>query len=243
METGSRKPRAYRGYVRPIVAGLSIAAAGLVPWTLMAPMNRTVRPDLPWAALAAVGLLMVLLAWLHGFGPPSRTASERRRRLRLWPPSPNGGAHDGALPTAAIVLLLVLLYVLWAVIGRSSPLPDLSAYPTTAYRWSMFIMGGVLSGVVEEAAYRGYMQTGLENHDRANAIFITSLVFAASHVTHGLQALLLLGPGLFLASVLYGLLARRTGTILPGIVIHVVGDLSHTYFGVLRGNGNLLFVP
>ena len=62
------------------------------------------------------------------------------------------------------------------------------------------------------------------------------------HITQGLGALLVLGPGLFVASTLYGALARRTGTILPGMVIHVLGDLSHTYFGVLRGDGSLLFV-
>lgn len=122
-----------------------------------------------------------------------------------------------------------------------TPVPDLALFPTTSYRWSMFIMGGVMSGVVEEVAYRGWMQTGLERHDPDNAILITSLVFAGSHITHGLPTLLLLGPGFFAASMLYGHLARRTGTILPGIAIHVIGDLSYTFFGVLRGDIGLLF--
>jgi len=103
-------------------------------------------------------------------------------------------------------------------------------------------MGGVTAGVVEEVAFRGYMQTGLEQYDRANALWITSLVFVAAHITQGLGAVVLLGPGLFIASMLYGTLARRTGTIIPGIVIHVFGDLAYTYFGVLRGDGSLLFV-
>jgi membrane protease YdiL (CAAX protease family) len=62
-----------------------------------------------------------------------------------------------------------------------------------------------------------------------------------SHITQGLPALLVLGPGLFAASILYGLLVQRTGTILPGIVIHVVGDLLYVFFGVLRGNADPLF--
>ena len=33
----------------------------------------------------------------------------------------------------------------------------------------MFFMGGILAGIVEEAAFRGYMQTGLEQHDPDNA--------------------------------------------------------------------------
>jgi membrane protease YdiL (CAAX protease family) len=102
-------------------------------------------------------------------------------------------------------------------------------------------MGGVTAGVVEEVAFRGYMQTGIERHDRQSAIWITSLVFVASHITQGMGAILVAGPGLFIASMLYGTLARRTGTILPGIVIHALGDLARVYFGVLRGDGSLLF--
>jgi hypothetical protein len=46
---------------------------------------------------------------------------------------------------------------------------------------------------------------------------------------------------MFVASMLYGVLARRTGTIVPGMVIHAAGDLARVYFGVLRGDGSLLF--
>jgi len=83
-------------------------------------------------------------------------------------------------------------------------------------------VGGVTAGAVEEVAFRGYMQRGLERHDRENALWITSLVFVAS--------------------MLDGTLARRTGTILPGMAIHVAGDLARVYFGVLGGDGRLLVV-
>lgn len=90
-------------------------------------------------------------------------------------------------------------------------------------------------------AYRGYMQTGFERHDCDNVVWITSVVFAASHITRGLGKMLIMAPGLFIAAMLYGTLARRTGTILPGMAIHVLGDLARVYFGVLRGEGGLLF--
>lgn len=232
-----------RDYVLPIVSGLLIVAVAIVPWMILAQLNARVRPDLPWAALVAVAYLTPLLLWLNGSGPPRRTALQRRERLRLWPPRPwpSHAESAGGLSTATIVALLGLLYLLWIAIARLSPMPDLSVFPTTTYRWSMFLMGGITSGVVEEAAFRGYMQTGIERHDPERAIWITSLVFVALHITQGLGAVLLLGPGIFVASLLYGALARRTGTILPGMAIHVLGDLAHTYFGVLRGDGSLLF--
>ncbi|HSC26563.1 MAG TPA: CPBP family intramembrane glutamic endopeptidase [Vicinamibacterales bacterium] len=236
-----RERTGHGGYVAPIAAGLLIAAAGLLPWTLLAQANARVRPDLPWAALATLTYLTALLLWLNGAGPPRRTASRRRERLRLWPPGAMDEADAPGGGAVALAAVLGLLYLLWIVVGRLSPIPDLSAFPTTSYRWSMFVMGGLTAGVVEEAAFRGYMQTGLERHDRTNALWITSLVFAVAHVTQGIGAVLLLGPGLFVASMLYGTLARRTGTILPGIAIHTSGDLAYVYFGVLRGDGSLLF--
>ena len=215
-------------YVTPLLGGFLILAAGLLPWTLLAHLNARVRPDLPWAALVTMAYLALVLAWL-----------QRRGSLRLWPPS---APEAGPVPVAGIVALLGVVYLAWIAISRASPVPDLSVYTTTAYRWSMFLMGGVTAGVVEEAAFRGYMQPGIERHDRDNAIWLTSLAFVGAHVTQGLGAMVVLGPGLFVVSMLFGTLARRTGTILPGMAIHVVGDLARVYFGVLRGDGSLLFV-
>ena len=228
-------------YAKPIIGGLIVVAVGLAPWMWLAHLNLRVRPDLPWAAIATLAYLAVLVLWLNGSGPPRGTGAERRRRLRLWPPGTPEAAKAGGLSAAAVVGLLVLLYVAMIGIARLSPMPDLGAYPTTSYRWSMFLMGAFTAGLVEEVAFRGYMQGGIERFDRRNALWITSLAFAASHVTQGVGALLLLGPGLFAASMLYGVLARRTGTIVPGIAIHVLGDLSYMFFGVLRGDVGHLF--
>jgi len=227
-----------RAYAGPIAGGLAILAAGVLPWTAMADLNARVRPDLPWAAAATIVYLAALVAWLHGWGPPRATGSARHRALRLWPPRP----ADAAVPPGVVLAMLAGVYLLWIIMSRTAAPVDLSGYPTTAYRWSMLIMGAVISGVVEEAAFRGYLQTGLERHDPDNAIWITSLVFVAAHVTQGVGALLVMGPGLFIASMLYGTLARGTGTILPGIAVHVAGDFARVYLGVLHGDASLLFV-
>ena len=227
-------------YARPIVGGLAILAAVLLPWSYASVLNRDVRPDVPWAALVITAWMVLLVAWLQGFGPPTATSAGRRSRLRLWPPSRD--RDPGPLSTGVIIVMFAVLTAVWTAMSRMTPLPDLGAYPTTAYRWSMFLMGGILSGVVEEVAYRGYMQTGLERVNRETAILVTSVVFVLSHATHGLPTLVVMAPGLFIASYLYGLLAQRTGTILPGILIHTAGDLTRAFFGVLKGDGSTLFV-
>jgi membrane protease YdiL (CAAX protease family) len=208
---------------------------------LLAKLNATVRPDLPWAALLTLLHLAALLAWLNGAGPPRSTAGQRRQRLRLWPARPRDASGEFVLSNGNIVALLGLLYLLWIVVGRLSPTPDLTAFATTSYRWSLFLMYGLVAGIVEEAAFRGYMQTGLERHHPHNALWVTSLVFVAVRFTHGV-GVILLAPGLFIVSMLYGMLARQTGTILPGMAIHVVGDHAYMYFGVLRGDRSLLFM-
>lgn len=236
----TREPH-WRDFVPPILSGLVILAVGVVPWYMLSQMNREVAPHLPWSALATVVYVALLLLWLNGGGWPRATALQRRHRLRLlkMPSQPPLGCAGEDV--TGVVALLLILAVVWTIIGWTRPLPDLSAYPTTSYRWSMFLMGGIMSGVIEEVAFRGYMQTGLERIAPEQAIVITSVVFVAAHVTHGVGAVLVLGPGFFVASLLYGSLAQRTGSILPGILIHVAADLSYTFFGVLKGNGSLLF--
>lgn len=226
---------------KAIAIAALVAVAGIGPWMVMAPLNAEIRPDLPWAAAGAALGLVLVLAWLGGFGPPRGSRETRRRLLRLWPPSPEAGPARG--PSAWVCIgLLAILYLLWIAAGRMQGPPDLSPYPTTAYRFSLLIMGAVVSGVAEEAAFRGYLQRRLEPWGASRAIMITSIVFVLFHGVHGPATLLLLGPGLFAASWLYGWLAVRTGTIVPGMILHALGDLAYTWFGTLGGDWRLLFV-
>jgi membrane protease YdiL (CAAX protease family) len=247
MTSGSSIP--LRSYLSPVLAGLLIAAVGIVPWTVLARRNAALRPDVPWAAIATIVYLVLLVAWLNGVGWPRRTAAWRRWHLRLWPPRDlEGGDATASAPLrleAAVPLVLGwgALTIVWILVGRPSEPPELSAYPTTAYRLSIFLVGPLVSGVVEEAAFRGYMQRGLEPFGVERAVLVTSAVFTLSHAVHGLGTLLLVGPGFFVVSVLYGVLALRTGTVIPGMVLHTLGDLAYTFFATLRGDGRLLFVP
>jgi membrane protease YdiL (CAAX protease family) len=131
--------------------------------------------------------------------------------------------------------------VVWILMSGGQRITDLSAYPTPAYRVSVLVMGAVVSGVVEEAAFRGYAQSMLEPWGRDRAIFLASVAIVLAHINHGPMALLLMAPGYFAVSYLYGLLACRTGSIIPGIFFHVASDFLHTVFAVLGGDLGQLF--
>lgn len=232
----------FRTCALAIVSGVAIALAGIAPWTLLAPLNATVRPDLPWAAVATVIWLTVMLVWLNGAGWPRAWRDFRRFSLRLWRPAPGAWSGENAAGILGLVGVIVATYVFWIALSPSQT-PDLSAYPTPAYRISVLLTGALVSGLVEEMAFRGYMQSQLERFGPMFAIGVTSVVFVLMHATHGVMAMLVMAPGLFVASVLYGALALRCGSIVPGIVLHTAGDASHTFFSMLGGDIGLLLRP
>jgi uncharacterized protein len=228
--------------LRAVVSGILIAVVGVAPWIILAPLNRTFHPELPWAAVVVTLYLVVLLLWLNGGGWPRAHASVRRFNLRWWRPDKGAWSGENRTIIIGLMLLLVGMNVLWIAVSPEQPIADLSAYPTPAYRISILIMGALVSGVVEEAAFRGYLQSQLEHIGASFAIVVTSIVFVLMHITHGIAALLSVAPGYFVASMLYGLLAQRSGSIVPGMILHVLGDASHTFFVLLDGDMSRLTI-
>jgi hypothetical protein len=89
----------------------------------------------------------------------------------------------------------------------------------------------VMAGIVEEAAFRGYMQGRIERrHGPLVAISVVSIVFGTAHlagspVTAARMFLIIM------ASVGYGILVYFTGSIMPSVVLHATGDVVG--FGLL----------
>lgn len=223
-----------------VVSGLSIALIGIIPLLLIAPLNRGFHPEVPWAAIVTVVYLALLTWWLNGGGWPQARAAERKHHLRLWRPEPGAWRLHKA-EIVGLSLAIAGMYAYWIAMSPAElRMTDFSEYPATAYRITLFVMGAVISGGVEEIAFRGYMQSRLERIGPAFAILVTSLVFTLIHITHGLAALLVLAPGLFIISLFYGLLAQRCGSILPGMALHILGDGARVFIVFLGGDASLL---
>ncbi|MGD9965876.1 MAG: lysostaphin resistance A-like protein [Hyphomonadaceae bacterium] len=224
-----------------VLMGIAIATIGLLPWVALIRMNARVEPELPWAAATTVCWLVVMLLWLGGAGWPRRAAAFRRLHLRLWRPEPGAWSGSKLASILGLIGAMAALNVLWVLMSSGQAPADLSEYPTPAISISILIVGPMVAGVVEEAAFRGYMQRHLERIGPTFAILATSTVFTLAHATHGLNYLLAVAPGFFLASVVYGYLALKSGSILPGMVLHFLGDLSYAYFVLLGGEPARLF--
>jgi membrane protease YdiL (CAAX protease family) len=234
-------PRVNTTLAVALLMGLTISLVGTLPWVVLIRLNVREHPEWPWAAATTACWLTIMLVWLSGRGWPRRTSAFRRFHCRLWRPQPGAWAGDNLITILGLIGAMVGLSVVYVLIGASRPPVDVSPYPTTAVRFSVLLMGPAVAGIVEEMAFRGYMQSHLERIGPTFAILVTSTAFTLLHATHGLAYLLAVAPGFFLASVVYGYLALKSGSILPGMALHFAGDLAFAYFALLGGDSSLLF--
>jgi hypothetical protein len=104
-------------------------------------------------------------------------------------------------------------------------------------------MSALVAGVVEETAFRGYVQGGIErSHGLTTAILITGVLFGFSHFTHPEVGIVLLPYYLVVAAV-YGLLAAATNSVYPSMVLHAGGNMLSVFDLMSRGRSEWQLTP
>jgi len=211
--------------VRAVLGGLALSAAGTLPWAAFAHLNLTYLPAVPWALAPSALYLWFFWRYARGEGWPRSTAHARRTLLRANPLREE--VWGAALLAGVLGLWALVLGV--SVFGRlvalpHQPPPELSRL-SIATDLFLLVMGGVVAGVVEEAAFRGYMQRPIERrHGPVAAILITGLAFAFAHFTHR-EVTLVLVPYYMTAALIYGAIAWLTDSILPSLALHAGGNI------------------
>jgi membrane protease YdiL (CAAX protease family) len=120
-----------------------------------------------------------------------------------------------------VALVFGLKVVNRLVILPVQEMPDLSHVPGTTIL-PLLLLSAPVAGVVEESAFRGYMQGPLERrYGLGWAILITGTAFALVH----LDFTLILWPYYLAVAALYGTVTYLTGSILPAVVLHTSGNL------------------
>jgi membrane protease YdiL (CAAX protease family) len=194
-------------------------------WGVLLVANLKTSPAIPWAVAVMAAVLWLMWQYLGGKWWPRSTSEARHRYLRANRVS--GQAFGWAVLAGA--LSIVALTGCWIVASQlvkmpPNVLPDVSKYPLLAVAL-MLVMASLVSPITEEAGFRGYCQVILEREFSApTAVAISSVLFALAHVTHGF-----LWPKLlvyFLAGVMFGVTAYLTNSILPGIAVHIMADLT-----------------
>jgi membrane protease YdiL (CAAX protease family) len=98
--------------------------------------------------------------------------------------------------------------------------------------WALLLMSAPVAGVIEEAAFRGYMQGPIERrYGPAVAILITGTMFAVAR----LDFTLVLWPYYVAVAAIYGMVAYLTNSIWPAIVLHTGGNMYSNFDLWLHG--------
>ncbi len=208
------------------ILGIFIALFGQGVWSALLVVNLKTTPAIPWAvAVMAVGL-WIMWQYLGGRWAPRSTSEARRLRLRA-------NALPGDVFAWAILaggLSIVALAGWWLLVSRfvaisGSALPDLSKYPWLTTMLAV-VMGSLVSPILEQAGLWGYCQSMLERtFSGPTAIVMTAILFALlphppMHVVIWPKLIFF-----FLTGLTFSVMAYLTKSILPGIVVHILGLL------------------
>jgi membrane protease YdiL (CAAX protease family) len=236
--------------VQAVLFGMLIMIAGTIPRNLLFAANLRLYPAVPWAVPVTAVYLWFFWRYLQGKGPPDSTAEERRTGLRANRVSGRVWAWAllaGGLGIVALVLALRVANRM--VVLPPQQLPDLGNVPKLTVL-SLLLMAAPVAGIIEEAAFRGYMQGPIERrhgmiivpviriamiipwrgymqgpierrHGMIIAILITGTMFAVAH----LDFTLILWPYYVAVAAIYGIVTLLTKSILPAVVLHTCGNL------------------
>jgi membrane protease YdiL (CAAX protease family) len=199
-----------------------VAMAGTIPRNLIFAANLRYYPSIPWAVPLTALYLWFFWRYLAGWGPPKWTVEARCTCLRanrvsglVWA----WALFAGLLGIVALVLGLRVANRL--VVLPQQQLPDLSQVPELTVL-SLLLMAAPVAGIVEEAAFRGYMQGPIERrYGLPIGILITGTMFAVAH----LDFTLILWPYYVAVAAIYGTATYLSQSILPAVVLHTGGNL------------------
>mgnify|MGYP001035789606 CR=1 FL=1 len=224
--------------IRALAAGgILVIGTGLLPWRFLLPANLRFASWLPWTVPIMGGYLWLWWRYLGGWGWPRSTGEARRRDRRgELPPRRLWGWSLAAGGAGAVALR-----ALTDAARRLSPRPEedllpqeiLAGHPSVTVVF-MILMTAVVSGVVEEAGFRGYIQAPLERrHGPWIAILLagTFVSLAQSPAeAPGIIPWLVLVPVYYAGTVVFGILAHLSGSILPGILCHTAFNAAGLFW-------------
>jgi membrane protease YdiL (CAAX protease family) len=196
--------------LRAVAVGMLVALAGTIPRNLLFAANLRFGTSVPWAVPATAVFLVFFWRAID-----REELRAHRVPARLWAWSLLAGG-------LGIVTLVFALRVANRFVALpEQKLPDFSHVPTLTVL-ALLLAAAPIAGIIEEAAFRGYMQRPLEReHGLVVAILVTGTMFAVAH----LDFTLVLWPYYVAVAAIYGTVTSLTSSILPAIVLHTAGNL------------------
>jgi membrane protease YdiL (CAAX protease family) len=211
--------------LRAIVSGLLIALVAANVWPVL-----LVNLGVPLATISEAVFLSLYIWWATGGGPPRKTQDSRAFAFRRRALSSTRWFWG----IVAAVFFAVTIHTAIVLLFRFVPFPkeafrhgyNFSFIPSLPLKWLAVVVSATSAGICEETGFRGYMQRPIERrHGAPIAIVVSSLLFTLLHLNKT-WATLGMVPIVFLAGILLGLLAWSAGSLVPGIIGHVLMDIG-----------------
>jgi membrane protease YdiL (CAAX protease family) len=159
----------------------------------------------------ALGFLLVPFAIAARRGATVREAAAQLG-LRRFKPS----ALLWMLASIGAYLLFAILYT--AIFGSPQQEDVAEAFGAVPIQVLLIVVAAPIS---EEVCFRGFLFGGLrERFPRLVAALISGLIFGGLHATTGLSAVPILAAFGFILALLY----EKTGSIVPGILLHMLNN-------------------
>jgi len=213
-------PSALRRHVALALLTVTIALACVMPlleYPDVDPQREPLRLSFWMLFLGHALLVAMLFAWwvLAGRPPVARFLAVRSTELA---PALRQGAAAGATSWVVAMTLMAIVGTIATVAGAEAPPGDGEVPPVVRAIVDLSLGQRLLlilsAGVVEEAFFRGFLQARV-------GLLPSSLLFTASHTSYGLPLMLV---GVFAVSVVYGIVFRARGDVVPCMVAHGVFD-------------------
>jgi len=223
---GARIMAAWRwspALVRAPIVAFVVLEIGSTAGVLPVFANTKFLPGIPWSLPATMLVMAAFWYYFTGGGYPAATRAVRQDVTRLKSlPWPIWRAATAPL-LLSIVTVTGLRLVLPSILHVEAPkIPlDLSSYPSATVI-GLLLSVALTAGIAEEVAFRGYLQKPLEDsYGVFPALMLTGVGFWLAHADKVTLSHL---PFHLVASILLGLSAYLTKSLLPAIIGHVFGD-------------------
>jgi membrane protease YdiL (CAAX protease family) len=224
LNTWNRLPVLFRA----LLSGFLVSSLGVAAWTICLTQFAA-----PWSIFPMIGFLWLYWKYFSGSRSSGKAGESKRRRFRSLTLSP----FQWKWGLGAAIAFVLIIQSSFVLTFRLIEFP--SAQFTADYKildkmplgsaWVILIMSSIVAGICEETGYRGYLQVPLEKkYGSAIAIIISSIIFTLIHLNKTWATPIV--PHIFFASVLLGILAYKSGSLLPGIIGHSILDIFNYSF-------------
>jgi membrane protease YdiL (CAAX protease family) len=247
----TRKPRVWTSFTMLIVAaivgqlatiavvivvsvgaGVILGAMGADGPTIQARLGEVWQQPL-------VVLLVSLIPFQLGMAVVVLYAARRskeplKQRLGLGPQTGRTFGRFKLATMAAFTMSVAYASLIFSslFVGSSSTNSPISAVITDGSWWAITLLSLVLSvipAIVEESLFRGYLQRRfLQRWSPGVAISVSTLLFALMHLDSPQHIIAVMPLG-----VVNGLLAYRTNSVKPGMLVHAIHNMGVVGFAAL----------